>query len=139
MDINGIRLTNYNRLLREFAAREDQSDLPRHGLLTRFSTVVDVSPRYLSHVNNGRKNIGGALARKLEQAFNYPSGWMDNLDDEVALPPTDPESDFVATALRLYREAPTEVQGLLMRYMADKIEKQKGVSNASSKSSGGGK
>lgn len=85
MDINGIRLQNYNLLLRMFRDRPDQAGLPAHGLLKRFAEHVSVSPRYLSHINNGRKNIGDALARRLETESGKPFGWMDrvNIESEI--------------------------------------------------------
>jgi len=125
MDIHGIRLKRYNQLLREFKARPDQQGLANHGLLTRFAGHGGVSVRYLSHINNGRKNIGDALARQLEVGFGKPHGWLDNDADLQVSLISDAETDFSALALRLFRESPTEVQNLLMRYMLDKLDSKK--------------
>lgn len=77
MDINGIRLKQYNKLLREFMRRPEQAMLPNHGMLLRFAVHSGVSARYLSHINNGRKNIGDATARQLEKGNGKPFGWLD--------------------------------------------------------------
>ena len=121
MDINGIRLRNYRVLLLEFRARPDQAALPEHGLLTRFAAAAGVSPRYLSHINNGRKNIGDTVARQLESGFALPHGWMDN-DHDPELTDEGPEKEFLNAARQLYRESPLEAQAMLMRYMMERMQ-----------------
>jgi hypothetical protein len=80
VNINGIRLRNYNKLLREFAKSPGEAGNESRGLLTRFGEHGKVSMRYLSHINNGRKNIGDTLARQLEKGFDKLHGWLDNMD-----------------------------------------------------------
>ena len=43
-----------------------------------FAKKLELSDRYLSHVKNGRKNIGAAIARQIEKRLRLPHGWMDN-------------------------------------------------------------
>lgn len=116
MDINGIRLNNYRTLLLQFRAKEDKT-LPEHGLLTRFAEAAGVSARYLSHINNGRKNIGDGLARQMETAFSLRHGWMDNTHEAVSEGAPDAERQFINAATALYRESPVEAQAMLLQYM----------------------
>ena len=125
MDINGIRLENYKRLLAEFQQRPDQAGLLNHGLIKRFAEHTGLSAKYLSHINNDRKNIGEAVARQMEAAFNKVHGWLDNLHDATLESAIQPEKELITTVLGLFRESPIEVQNLLMRYMREKIEAKK--------------
>lgn len=122
MDVNGIRLRNYKRQLLAFRDRPDQAGLPEHGLLKRFSEAAGVSPRYLSHVNNGRKNIGADLARRMEVGLGLPHGYLDREEPGNAGLTVD-EREFYDVMVRLYQENPVEMQALLMRYMAGKMAK----------------
>lgn len=120
MDNIGIRLQNYRALLCEFTTRNDQIGLSNHGALTRFAKAGGLSARYLSHVNNGRKNIGNALARQLECGFGKPHGWLDQAVHNAANSQNTQsanQSDFLAAASVLFRQSPVEVQSLLMRFM----------------------
>lgn len=72
-----IRMANYQRLLREFAGLPQEAGKPEHGLFSRFADYVGVNVRYLSHINNGRKNIGDAFARQLERGMDKQENWMD--------------------------------------------------------------
>ena len=125
MDVSEIRMKNYKRLLKEFEESPDQAGLLRHGLIKRFATKGGLSDRYLSHINNNRKQIGPKLARKMEEGFGLPFGWLDN-DHDVALQSTsDTEKELIATVMSLYRESPEDVQQMLMRYMREKIAQKK--------------
>jgi transcriptional regulator with XRE-family HTH domain len=81
-DIKKIRLENlnflYDRMVEQFPNE------PEHGMLRRFGQRVGVSPAYLSHLRNDRKNVGHATARKIEAAFRLEEGWMDSSHDVVA-------------------------------------------------------
>jgi hypothetical protein len=123
MDIAEIRLRNYKALKLLFRDRPDQQGKPQHGLLVRFSEAAGVNARYLSHIENGRKNIGDKLAREMEAGLGLEFGWMDH-DHEVgavqqAASPA--EREFLELAQRLFRHSPVEAQALLMRYMADRV------------------
>jgi len=124
MDINGIRRRNYETLMERFKARPEEQGMPVHGLLTRFAKHAGVSVRYLSHINNDRKNIGSSVARQLEAGFNLPIGWLDNDHEAEIESASDTEKEFAATALRLFRESPVDAQAMLMRYMMERINKK---------------
>jgi hypothetical protein len=85
--------------------------------------MAGVSPRYPSHVNKGRKNLGDEVCRKFEVAHKLTFGWMDTSHDKSGVDGgvTGEESDFIALALKLYRNTPIEVQALLMRFMAERM------------------
>ena len=72
-----IRMAKYQELLSEYAARPEERTLAHHGRLRRFATSAGVSERYLSHINNGRKNIGDQFARDLENGMGKAENWMD--------------------------------------------------------------
>ena len=71
------RFERYQQLRREFASEEAQSGVSSVGSQARFAQRIGVSPKYLGHVQNGRRQIGDALARKMEVAFAKPENWMD--------------------------------------------------------------
>ncbi|MFZ4623864.1 MAG: helix-turn-helix domain-containing protein [Rhodoferax sp.] len=125
MDVNGMRMKNYKRLLREFQESPGQAELPHHGLIKRFSERVGVSDRYLSHINNGRKDIGAKTARSIENGFDKPHGWLDNDNDAPLQSESDTEKEIIATVISLYRENPDGVHQMLMRYMREKIVPKK--------------
>ena len=120
MDIYTIRLANYKTLLLQFRSRKDEKDQPEYGLLTRFADACGVNARYLSHINNGRKNIGEALARQLEVGMKVPHGWMDREHNAAAAPAGDGEQEFIEMATRLYRKSPVKAQAMLLRYMLER-------------------
>jgi hypothetical protein len=117
MDIHDIREQNYKLLFVAFANKMRDEQGTDRGALDRFGKFTDTSPRYLSHVNMGRKKLGDEVCRKFEQAHRLPRGWMDH---NHAQPAGDAEQEAVKTFVNLYRAAPLEVQALLMRYMADR-------------------
>lgn len=120
MDTNGIRLGNYRTLLLQFRARPDQEGLLEHGLLTRFAKVSGISPQYLSHIINGRKNIGQTVARRLESGLGMPHGWMDNDHATAAKSALNPEAEFLSAMKEIYREFPLEAQAMLVRFLMGK-------------------
>jgi hypothetical protein len=83
--------------MKEFQKRPDQRGLPEHGLITRFATFASLNPRYLSHINNGRKNIGVSLARKIELAFSKPHGWFDKLHESDDSAESSEDEQFMLT------------------------------------------
>ncbi len=117
MDINEIRMRNYLNLQVQFKMRPENKGLPDHGMLKRFAAFTDVSPRYYSHINNGRKNIGDKTARAIEKAFALEHGWFDRNHDENLNSVSTAESEFLSMALDLYRKSPVKLQALLMQYM----------------------
>jgi hypothetical protein len=124
MTIYGIRLQNYKRLLLAFRDRPDQRHLPGHGMLTRFAAEAGLrSARYLSHVNNGRKNIGDELARQLERGMGQPVGWLDNEHAEgVTDAGGSAEEHFIGMARAIFRKCPVEAQNALLRILVDRLD-----------------
>jgi len=86
--IHQIRKMRYNDLKMEFSQLPQEKGRPLRGQLERFGAFTSISPRYLSHIENDRKNIGEETARKLENAFNKPQFWLD----------TEPRSDQLSNA-----------------------------------------
>jgi hypothetical protein len=117
-----IRMENYRLLLIEFRNSPEQAGQPEHGLITRFAAKGNVSARYLSHINNGRKNIGEDLARRLEIGFAKPIGWMDNPHHIGSEPFMDGEEQFIRAATAIYRTSPVEAQAALLKYMVGRLE-----------------
>lgn len=121
MDVNDTRIQNYKTLMAQFRDRELDRGEPERGLLNRFGEFTGVSPRYLSHVNNGRKHLGADTCRRIEQAFRLPHGWMDHDHLGGPSPGTRAEREYLELALKLFRESPVEAQGVLLRYMSDRM------------------
>jgi len=118
MDIHQIRMANYRSLLRDFANSPDELGRQDYGRMARFSAKAGVNPRYLSHVNNGRKNLGEDLCRDIERGLGLAFGWMDqsahdDKGDSIAENPA--ELEFVKLALELYRRSPLQIQQALLR------------------------
>ena len=76
-DVHAVRMARYQELRSEFEASPVEQGQPAHGRLRRFAAHTGMSERYLSHIDNGRKSIGAATARKLERAMNKPANWLD--------------------------------------------------------------
>lgn len=99
--IQHIRYVNMQALYKRFCAM--YPDEPERGMLRRFATYTHISPRYLSHIRNGRKAIGHNTARTLEQAFGLPESWMDVSHAELdGVAPA--EKLFLQRALAAYRK-----------------------------------
>ncbi|AWI53187.1 hypothetical protein DEH84_06900 [Aquabacterium olei] len=117
MDIHQIRLINYRNLLLQFANSPDEAARSDYGRIARFAAKAGVNPRYLSHINNGRKNLGDDLCREMERGLGLSHGWMDH-NHELGPAPVDgddaEERKFLATALELYRRSPVQVQQTLL-------------------------
>jgi transcriptional regulator with XRE-family HTH domain len=111
-DITVIRFENFNKLMDEL--REHHADEPERGMLTRFAEKTGISPRYLSHVRNGRKNIGHNTARAMEKAFGYPTGWLDQ--PYVFIEIEDDEAEFVENVVALYRSLPRSARYALQEF-----------------------
>jgi hypothetical protein len=127
MDINEIRMRNYKLLMQQYRSKELDRGEPERGLLNRFGDFTEISPRYLSHVNNGRKHLGAETCRRMEQAFKLPHGWMDHDHLGSPAPGTRAEREYLELALKLFRESPLEAQGVLLRYMSDRMLSNAGV------------
>lgn len=119
MDTTEIRFKNFTTLFRQF--REMNSHLPNRGMLKLFAERVELSDRYLSHVKHQRKNIGPAIARQIEKRLKLPHGWMDNPHDGIDTTTNEQEREFLATALALFRSAPTEAQAAMIELLRRRL------------------
>ncbi len=126
MDVFEIRRRNYHYLFEQFkdSIWRVWPDQPNRGMLQKFAEKLGTTPKYLSHVNNDRRNIGGDFARQIEKALELPHGWMD-VDHSASEPGNDSEKAFVEAALGLFRQNPAEAQSTLIRLFAEKVGAQK--------------
>ena len=116
MDASQNRINNFLDLFRQF--RDANAELPNRGLLKLFAEKVDVSNVYLSHVKCGRKQIGAAIARKIEAKCGKPHGWMDQQHDDGEAQSSE-ERMLVEQILIIYRNTP----GTVKRLITDAIKK----------------
>ncbi len=74
MNTNDIRLERLLQLIQE------------HGQ-TKVANLVGIESSYISQLKNPNnpKKIGEKLARRIEDAFHLPHGWMDVLHDNEAM------------------------------------------------------
>lgn len=93
---------------------------PERGMMKRFAQAANNDPRYMSHVRNGRKEIGHAMARKMEEGIHtlgpefkdVVPGWMDN-DHSRTVIATYEEEAIINTAQMCFQESPIETQRAL--------------------------
>lgn len=71
-----IRLTNLRQLIK------------REGAVSQLALRLQISPIYIYRVLDGKFNIGDSMARKIEDAYGFPFGWMDAPQGE---PESEPE------------------------------------------------
>lgn len=122
MDVlHELRFRNFTNLRDQWRRREDAEGLRVQGEVVRMATFLNISAQYLSHINNRRKPIGNATARKIEQAFKLPTGWLDteNLGGTVILDTK--AREFGQMAMRLYLQDPEGVRNALMEYMEKRM------------------
>lgn len=93
---------------------------PERGMMTRFANSSGMSPRYLSHIRNGRKEIGHDKARKMEAGMrnlghefdDVVDGWLDN--DQARGMPLSPEVESLLQSVQTcYSISPLETQRAL--------------------------
>lgn len=111
MKIHEIRLENLHRLVSEFGSVAD------------LAALADVTDRYLTDIierntypSGTVKNVGNALARKLELACGKASGWMDERHDPTQKRRSE---DIVLSAeeqilLVKFRRAPLDIRRIIM-------------------------
>ncbi len=121
MDINDIRITNYQQLLNEFRGRSDQLGKSDHGLIKRFAEHAGLSAQYLSHINSGRKQIGDVVARKMESGCSKVYGWLDEFHGSESEGVNPAERAFVSKVTQLYRKYPQEMHDLVESFMLNKL------------------
>lgn len=118
MDSTTARQTNFLELFRQF--REKHADQPDRGMLKKFAEALGLSERYLSHVKCGRKPIGHATARHIEEALKLPTGWMDVPHTELE-PRSSSEKQFVEMALALYRANAVAAQDAMLSALKTRL------------------
>lgn len=81
MENKEIRKANLESLIEQ---KRQESGMTK----AQFAELVDTSPATLSQLtgDNPNRNIGDKMARKIEGAFNLPSGWMDVLHSQINEP-----------------------------------------------------
>ena len=77
--ISDIRDANFRFLLTKFA---DENPGPALGLLRRISRTLGLDENLLSQLKIRKRTIGPKTARKLEEAFGMPVGWLDSEHEE---------------------------------------------------------
>lgn len=65
MDSKQTRLANLRQLIK------------REGAVSQLALRLQISPIYIYRVLDGKFTIGDSMARKIEDAYGYPAGWMD--------------------------------------------------------------
>lgn len=117
MDVYKARFNNLLSLLNTY---QDARGGSERGLLIDFGKLIDVSDRQLSHLKSGRRNIGSATARKIEQQLGLKSGWMDVAHDQLQAE-TEQEKKFIDVVLRLYRSSPLHAQELILQAISERL------------------
>lgn len=76
------------------------------GGFSRFAEKVGVSESQVSELlgKNPIRNIGVKTARRIEEAFEKPLGWIDQLHEENAAAVMLSSSDLAETELRILRD-----------------------------------
>lgn len=120
-DITTIRYANFLELRKQFRKSEDSQGIVERGELGRFAEVLGISARYVSHINNRRKNIGHSTARQIETALKLPHGWLDVDHIGGAIPMDTRAKEFGNLAMRLYQQDPEGTRAALMAYMEMKM------------------
>ena len=116
--VTEARMANFLDLYRKF--REGRATEPDKGMLKAFAELVGVSDRYLSHVKCGRRAIGHALARKLEEAFKLPEGWLDRLHPETE-PTGATEREFIEVMMALFRASPDSARRMMIEALKARL------------------
>jgi hypothetical protein len=109
MDAHAFRAQNFRTLYRQFC--DANTHLPQRGLLKLFAEQLELSAKYLSHLNVGRKEIGTATARHIEARCGKPHGWLDLPHGADAM--NADERMLVEQILSLYRTSPDTVKLLM--------------------------
>ncbi len=72
MDMHQIRLLNLESLIK------------KQGSAAKIANLIGSSPTVLSVIRSDKhpdKNMGGGMARRIEDALSLPHGWMDRLHE----------------------------------------------------------
>lgn len=121
MDIKEIRKENFDRLLAEFGQRKASKG--ERGTLKRFAECYGLDPRHASQMKNGSRDIGDAIARRLEQNHKpaLRDGWMD-VQHGPGVPQNEVEEEVVEIALSIYRQSPAELLRIIRGFQKKTID-----------------
>jgi len=119
--VSQARQENFLALFRGF--RQEHAHLPDRGMLKAFAEKLGLSAKYLSHVKCGRKAIGHAVARQIEEALLLKEGWMDRRHTESE-PVTNSERLLIEAMLTLHRGAPEEAQRVMLELVKQGLAKK---------------
>lgn len=126
-DMHDIRRSNLETLMERFKewvwARFPSE--PERGMMTRFSNTCGVSPRYMSHIRNGRKEIGTKTARDIEAGVrglgkefaDIVDNWMDN-DHELLIACNAAEKGLLLS----FRAMPEKAQEAVNKALMEALE-----------------
>jgi plasmid maintenance system antidote protein VapI len=107
MDIKQIRKQNFRELYSRFERNQEAKRVK--ATLVEFGKKYGLNNRHVSQIKNGTREIGDAIARRLEQQHNppLPQGWMD-VQHGPGVPKDQVEEQLVEIILTLYRQRPAE-------------------------------
>jgi hypothetical protein len=107
MDIKEIRKQNFAALFADFERRQREANAK--ATLVEFGKQYALNHRHVSQIKNGSRDIGDAVARRLEQLHTPPlsPGWMD-VQHGPGVPKDEVEEQLVEIMLTLYRQQPAE-------------------------------
>lgn len=120
--VTEARRANYLTLFKRFQEKNYQIG---HGIVKAFAAKVGVSDAYMSHIRCGRKEVGTKTARRMEEAFGLPEGWMDQAHDKEG-PVESDEEFFVETFVSLLRGSPGEARGMMLKLIKEQQSKKSG-------------
>jgi hypothetical protein len=107
MGIKEIRKENFAFVWAQFSCRlEGEKVKPTQGA---FGKQYGLNPRHVSQIKNGTRDIGDAVARRIELCHlpPLPPGWMD-VQHGPGVPKDPIEEKLVEIILTLYRQRPAE-------------------------------
>jgi hypothetical protein len=107
MGIKEIRKENFDSIWAQFACRlEKENAKATQGA---FGKQYGLNPRHVSQIKNGTRDIGDAVARRIEICHIPPlrEGWMD-VQHGPGVPKDVVEEKLVEIILTLYRQRPAE-------------------------------
>lgn len=105
---------------------------PERGMQSRFANLVNTTPAYISHVRNGRKEIGHGLARDIEAGMrslgpefaDVVGGWLDNDHSRKPAMSAEVES-LMESVVTCYNISPPETQRAIneLRHRLEQVAK----------------
>ncbi|SIT50474.1 hypothetical protein BN2476_830045 [Paraburkholderia piptadeniae] len=122
--VKEIRRENFLFLFEQFKERVRQTlpSEPDRGMLKRFAEQLDISDKFVSHINTGRKPIGDKTAMKIEDSMGLPRGWMDETHSEESVENLSPlKQEVVAMVVELLKSGSEEGAAEVMKIVREKM------------------